>query len=283
MIPCQVWVGTSGYSYPEWIKAGFYPPGTRAGQMLTRYAQLFSVTELNHTWYQMPQPELVDRQRLAAPSSFLFATKLTRTMTHEVDEARWPEEVATYRRGIVPLVESRQLVAVLVQLPNRFHRSPTNRTYLARLLDELGDLPVAVEFRNASWLNDRVFAELERRRVTLVTVDGPRLPGLFPSLDAVTHPDLVYARFHGRNTQGWYSGSKNQQFDYDYRQDELAEWVETRLERMARRARRAFVFFNTHVAAQAPRDAEILEGLLRRQGFQVVSPRGGGGRGQRTR
>ena len=283
MIPCQVWVGTSGYSYPEWTKAGFYPPGTRAGQMLTRYAQLFSVTELNHTWYQMPRAELLDRQRLAAPSSFLFATKLTRTMTHEVDEVRWPEEVATFRGAIVPLVESRQLVAVLVQLPNRFHRSPTNRAYLARLLDELGDLPVAVEFRNASWANDRVFVELERRRVALVTVDGPRLPGLFPSLDTVTQPDLVYARFHGRNTQGWYSGSKNQQFDYDYRRDELAEWVETRLERMARSARRAFVFFNNHVAAQAPKDAEILEGLLRGRGFQVVSPRGGGGRVQRTK
>ena len=26
--PCQIFLGTSGYSFPEWLDAGFYPPGT---------------------------------------------------------------------------------------------------------------------------------------------------------------------------------------------------------------------------------------------------------------
>jgi hypothetical protein len=38
--------------------------------------------------------------------------------------------------------------------------------------------------------------ELARRRVSLVTVDAPELAGLFPSLDVVTNPDLIYVRFH---------------------------------------------------------------------------------------
>ena len=46
---CRLRVGTSGYSYTEWINAGFYPPGTRSGQMLPLYAQTFPVTELNFT------------------------------------------------------------------------------------------------------------------------------------------------------------------------------------------------------------------------------------------
>lgn len=271
---CQIWIGTSGYSYLEWVTAGFYPRGTRAGQMLPRYARRFATTELNHTWYQMPRAEAIDRQRLATPSSFLFAAKLTRTLTHEVDAGGWRDEVAAYRRGLAPLVQGDQLAAVLVQLPHSFHRSPTNRSYLAALLDELAGLPLAVEFRNASWANDRVYDELERRRVTLVTVDVPPLPGLFPSLDVVTDPDLVYVRFHGRNTGGWYSGSKDRQFDYDYRAEELSEWIETRLDRMTRRARRAFLFFNNHVAAQAPKDAEALAELLRRKGYPVIRPVG---------
>ena len=45
------------------------------------------------------------------------------------------------------------------------------------------------------------FAELERRRTTLVAVDEPNLPGLFPQLDVVTNPDLFYIRFHGRNVK----------------------------------------------------------------------------------
>ena len=66
---------------------------------------------------------------------------------------------------------------------------PENRQYLAALLDELAGLPLAVEFRHASWAADRVFAELERRRVVLVAVDAPDLPALFPTLDVVTNPD----------------------------------------------------------------------------------------------
>jgi uncharacterized protein YecE (DUF72 family) len=34
------------------------------------------------------------------------------------------------------------------------------------LLGELDGLPLAVEFRNASWVNDKVFAELQRRPST---------------------------------------------------------------------------------------------------------------------
>jgi uncharacterized protein YecE (DUF72 family) len=53
--PCRLRVGTSGYSYAEWVNTGFYPPGTRSGQMLPLYAQTFPITELNFTWYQMPK------------------------------------------------------------------------------------------------------------------------------------------------------------------------------------------------------------------------------------
>jgi len=158
---------------------------------------------------------------------------------------------------------------VLVQLPHSFDRSADNRRHLAALLDALDGLPCAVEFRNAAWANDRVFAELERRRVALVTVDEPQLPGLFPSLDVVTSPDLLYARFHGRNAGGWGSGRKELQFDYRYSEAELEEWVETRLARMAPRVRRGYIFFNNHVAAQAPQDAQALARLLERHGYHL--------------
>ena len=105
-----LWVGTSGYSYPEWIEAGIYPPGTKAGQMLPLYAREFPVTELNYTWYQMPRAEAVERQRDLVPPDFLFCAKLTRTLTHEVDAKTWQDEAAKYRLGIAPLVQSRQLL-----------------------------------------------------------------------------------------------------------------------------------------------------------------------------
>jgi uncharacterized protein YecE (DUF72 family) len=266
---CQLWIGTSGYSYAEWADAGFYPSGTQSGQMLPFYAQHFPITELNYTWYQMPKAPAVERMRRLAPQEFRFAAKLTRTLTHEVDPDQWRGQAAQYRDGITPLVQTRQLVAVLLQFPPTFVRAPNNRRYLAMLLDELESLPLAVEFRHASWATNRVFAELERRRTTLVTVDEPDLPGLFPKLDIVTNPDLFYVRFHGRNAGGWRSGNMQKQFDYDYSDDELREWAAGRIAKMTEHSRGGIIFFNNHVRAQAPRNAMRLINLLIEQGLMA--------------
>jgi len=264
---CRLRVGTSGYSYAEWTDAGFYPPGTKSGKMLPLYARRFSITELNYTWYQMPKAQAIERIRQQVPPDFRFAAKLTRSLTHEIDPDQWRGQVTQYRDGIAPLLQTSQLAAILLQLPPTFDRVPKNRHYLAALLDELEGLPVAVEFRHASWATDRVFAELERRRATLVAVDEPDLPGLFPKLDVVTNPEFFYIRFHGRNARGWRSGNMQKQFDYNYADDELREWTENKIEKMARRARRGVIFFNNHVRAQAPHDALKLVSQLTKQGL----------------
>jgi len=266
---CDLFVGTSGFSYTEWVEAGFYPSGTKSGNMLSLYARQFSTTELNYTWYQMPRAEAVERQRRQVPREFLFAAKLTRILTHEIDIRNWPDQAANYREGMSPLVQAGQLAAVLIQLPPGFHRTPPNRTYLAALLDNLHGLPLAIEFRHGSWANDHVFAELERRRIALVAVDEPDLPGLFPALDIVTHPDLFYVRFHGRNAKGWRSGNMQRQFDYNYSDDELHEWIENKIGPMSDRARRGIIFFNNHVRAQAPENARRMVALLKEQNLTV--------------
>jgi len=268
---CRLFVGTSGFSYTEWVEAGFYPPGTKSGNMLSLYARQFSITELNYTWYQMPRAEAIERQRRQVPQEFLFAAKLTRSLTHEIDPRHWPDQAVNYREGMAPLVQAGQLAAVLIQLPPWFHRTPPNRKYLAALLDKLHGLPLAIEFRHSSWANDRVFTELERRRVALVAVDEPELPGLFPALDIVTHPDLFYVRFHGRNAKGWRSGNMQLQFDYNYSDDELHEWIENKIEPMSKRAHRGIIFFNNHVRAQAPENARRMVGLLKEHEVSCVS------------
>ena len=264
---CRLWVGTSGYSYAEWADAGFYPPGTKSGNMLPFYAQNFPITELNFTWYQMPKARTLERMHRQAPADFRFAAKLTRTLTHEIDPGQWRGQAAQYRDGIAPLIQARKLAAILLQFPPSFVRAPQNRRYLAALLDELDGLPLAVEFRHASWATDRVFAELERRRTTLVAVDEPDLPGLFPRLDIVTNPGLFYIRFHGRNAKGWRSGNMQKQFDYDYGDDELRRWANRRIAKMTRHASSGIIFFNNHVRAQAPRNAVRLINLLIERGL----------------
>lgn len=256
---CPVFVGTSGYSYTEWVDGGFYPQGTRTPDMLALYARSFPVVELNYTWYQMIRAEAISRMIAKAPKDFLFAAKLTRTLTHERDRD-WKEELKKYREGILPLVK--QLAAILIQLPPEFIWNVRNRYYLAWLLDSLHDFPVAVEFRHVSWARDSVFAELEQRRVTLVTVDAPALPKLFPCVDLLTNPALFFVRFHGRNLQGWQAGNMQQKFDYSYSREELEQWNESHLSGLRSRAEKGIVFFNNHVRAQAPENANLLQTLL---------------------
>lgn len=256
---CPVLTGTCGYSYTEWVDSGFYPEGTKTAAMLGLYGRHFSVVELNYTWYQMARAEALARMVEKAPPHLLFAAKLTRTMTHERDD-NWRQQLELYRQGIEPL--RKRLAAVLIQLPPDFDRSIAHRNYLAALLDGLMDLPVAVEFRHHSWAMDAVFAELSRRRVTLVTVDAPALPGLFPALDVVTNPGLFYGRFHGRNLEGWRSGNMQKKFNYDYSDAELRAWCAGYLPVMAAGAERGILLFNNHVRAQAPRNAAKLAAIL---------------------
>ena len=123
---------------------------------------------------------------------------------------------------------------------------------------------------SVAWATDRVFAELERRRTTLVAVDEPDLPGLFPRLDIVTNPALFYIRFHGRNAKGWRSGNMQKQFDYDYGDAELRKWADVRIARMTQHAASGVIFFNNHVRAQAPRNAVRLINLLIERGLMEV-------------
>ena len=262
-------VGTSGYSYPEWVEFGFYPAGTKSAKMLPLYAEHFRITELNSTWYQMPKADATERRLALVPEGFLFTAKLTRSLTHEVEPEFWARRAAEFRAGIAPLQQAGRLLAVLMQLPPLFTRTLENRRYLGNLMGALEGLPLAIEFRHRSWADDHVFAELEKRRVTLVAVDEPPLPNLFPPLDVVTNPALFYVRFHGRNAGGWRSGNMQKQFDYDYAAAELEEWIEKRIGTMARKSAVGALFFNNHVRAQAPNNALLMMRLLRQRGLEA--------------
>ncbi|MEH0021727.1 MAG: DUF72 domain-containing protein [Desulfobacter sp.] len=260
-----LFTGTSGYAYGEWVDAGIYPPDTHAANMLHRYARSFRATELNYTWYQMPRAGVMERMASQLPDDFRFAVKLTRTLTHEISSTAWHQEVQHFRQGIAPLVSRNRLLSILIQLPPYFRRTPDRRQYLANLMNALAGLPLAVEFRHPSWANDRVFSELERRHISLVTVDGPDLPYLFPRIDTVTNPGLFYLRLHGRNSRGWRSGSMQKQFDYGYEEPELRELADTIRHTLMPEAETGGIFFNNHVRGQAPKNCLRLKSILSSQ------------------
>src|SRR5204862_1482309 len=54
-----IWVGTSGYNYPEW-RGSFYPEKLAAAKMLPYYAERFPTVEINYTFYCAPNEKILD-------------------------------------------------------------------------------------------------------------------------------------------------------------------------------------------------------------------------------
>ena len=63
----MIWIGTSGYNYPEW-KGSFYPRDLAAAKMLPYYAARFPTVEINYTFYRMPNEKIVNTDLFDDPN-----------------------------------------------------------------------------------------------------------------------------------------------------------------------------------------------------------------------
>src|SRR5205823_11047641 len=112
---------------------------------------------------------------------------------------------------------------------------------------------------------------LREHAIDLVSVDVPDLPDLYPR-GLVRSGTRAYIRLHSRNAANWYRGS-TRRYDYDYADDELAEWVAA-LEKDGAGLEEVLFLFNNCFHAHAVVNARRLRDLLRRlePGFAVVEP-----------
>ena len=70
----MIWVGTSGYNYPEW-KGTFYPETLPAAKMLPYYAERFPTVEINYTFYRAPNEKILQGWDKATPERFKLTLK----------------------------------------------------------------------------------------------------------------------------------------------------------------------------------------------------------------
>jgi uncharacterized protein YecE (DUF72 family) len=152
------------------------------------------------------------------------------------------------------------LGAVLAQFPWKYRPTPENRRFLAKVRDELPDMPVVVEFRNADWAAAGTFDLLRELELGYCCVDEPRMKTLMPPVVTATS-DIAYVRFHGRNNEQWWKGDATQRYAYRYSEPELMEWV-PKVEQLAGATDKTYVFFNNHNVGNAAQNAEQLALLI---------------------
>ena len=146
----EILVGTSGYSYHEWVGI-VYPEGTRQEDYLSCYSELFPTVELNFSYYKMPETKNLAKMLSDGGPDLSFSLKAHKTLTCEIDHSQWQEEAKNYLLAIEPMLEAGRLDAVLFQFPHSFKYEDENRMYLDKLLKFFSEVPVAVEFRKSDW------------------------------------------------------------------------------------------------------------------------------------
>lgn len=257
-------IGTSGYSYTEWV-GPVYPKGSRSEEFLSLYAAQFDTVELNFSYYRMPEATQLAYMHQTAPG-LRFSIKAHQSLTHGIDMSSWRTQAAQFYRALEPLADNDVLDAVLLQFPSSFPYEVEQRKYLDALLKALSPFPLAVEFRNSRWYNNRTLDSLRQRQVCFVSLDLPQVQGNPPMMDVLTSP-LAYLRLHGRNAQTWWGSDAASRYDYLYNDNELKALLERVLSLMLG-ANKVLVYFNNHRRGQAVANAHRLRQLLALSGGQ---------------
>jgi uncharacterized protein YecE (DUF72 family) len=249
-------IGTSGFSYKDWV-GPVYPPKMPEKEWLSYYATLFSTVELNVTFYRLPTAQNIDAWLRKTPEDFRFTVKAFRGLTHEREQP----DFGAFSLSIQPLAEAGKLGCVLAQFPNSFHPIPESKEYLKRFREELKDLPLVAEFRHSAWAQPETFQMLRDLSVGYCCVDEPQVKGLMPPAAVATSP-LGYIRFHGRNAAHWYEHEDPaERYDYEYKEEELAEWV-PKIQQVEEKTEATYVYFNNHPHGHGVAGARVLGKLL---------------------
>jgi uncharacterized protein YecE (DUF72 family) len=236
----EVRIGCSGWFYWHWAGA-FYPTELKTGGWFRHYVDRFDTVELNAPFYSWPTAATVKSwARQASRRDFVYTVKVSELITHVKRFVGTKTLVRDF--GHIADLLGPRFGCFLFQLPPSFHYTP------ARLARIVGQLDPArrnvVEFRHASWWNDRVYDAFRAAGIVFCSCSGPGLPD-----DLVRTSDDVYVRFHGPDR--WYN--------HDYTKTELRTWADRV---RASGARRVWAYFNNDRDAHAVKNARQLRRLF---------------------
>lgn len=271
-------IGTCSWAEKSLIESGeFYPKGvSSAEERLRFYAAHFDSVEVDSTYYAIPAARTTELWADRTPTHFLFNIKVYGAMTGHglapktlpkelramvpaavVDEARiYPEDelqmaiTDAFVASLHPLQIAGKLGLLVFQYPPWFWYKPSNLDLIMKSKEQLGGLPMAVEFRQGSWLTEhhraQMFKFLRDNDIAYITADEPQYGTLatVPFLPEAT-TQVAYLRLHGRNKGAWLKKGveTSERYDYLYQTAELQEFAAAARD-LSHKAKMVFVMFN---------------------------------------
>ena len=286
----EILVGTASWTDKSLLKSGWYPSGaTSAEERLRFYAEQFPLVEVDSTYYFPPSEKNSELWVERTPKEFTFNVKAFSLLTQhptkvdalykDLDVPRdkkslYPKDLSPdvidevwdrFLSALDPLYEAGKLGSLLFQYPPWFHIGRAQRDYIVECAKRAAPIPIAVEFRNKTWMSEENRAKtldfLEGHGLPYVCVDMPQgFTSSIPPVVAAT-ADLAVIRFHGHNDAEWESGSVQRRFKYLYSKKELAEWA-PKIEKLSSEAKATHVLMNNCYSSYAQQNAKELAELL---------------------
>lgn len=171
-LPTGFFVGTCGWSYPEWAD-DFYA-GVPRRDWLAHYAERFNAVEVDASFYHSLRRVTYAGWRERTPAGFRFVVKANRFLTHVRRLDFGDDSLARERDAMAGLGD--KLALVLWQLPAALRADlGCLHAFLKRLAAWSGTRH-ALEFRHASWFSDEVAATLAAHGVAVCQSDAPDWP-----------------------------------------------------------------------------------------------------------
>lgn len=292
-------LGTASWTERTLLESGaFYPAAVRTPEERLRYyARHFPFVEVDASYYALPSVRNAQAWVERTPDDFVFGIKAYAALTqHPLEPARldrdlraelpahiarqprvYPHDLPAplldaiwdrFRAALEPLRRAGKLGYVLFQMPPWFRPTRESHLYLQAVAARLDDVAIAVEFRQALWMADRLrprtFDFLRQHGLSYVCVDEPQgTPASVPPLVESTSDTMAVVRFHGRRRETWTRRGvgTTERFRYLYTREELSEWV-PRLHALARRTRDVYAVMNNCYREYGVQNAKDMAALL---------------------
>lgn len=184
----QVYIGCSGFYNKDW-KEAFYPNGLPQSKWFEYYCSQFNTLELNTTFYRFPRVEFLEKWYDKSPADFKFSVKAPRLITHYKQLNNTARLIDDFYTAVHEGLKEK-LGSVLFQLPSRMKFS---EIFLQRILESIDASFINVfEFRDISWWNNLIYAELGKKNISFCGISIKDLPD-----DIIVNTSTMYYRFHG--------------------------------------------------------------------------------------
>ncbi|GAA0326827.1 DUF72 domain-containing protein [Bacillus carboniphilus] len=266
----MIYIGLAGWGDHDRL----YEGGTPQKDKLKTYASHFPIVEVDSSFYAITKESTVEKWVQETPQTFQFVVKAYQGMTGhnrgDIPFSTKEEMFQVFKQSIRPYIQQNKLAMVLFQFPPWFGCTKENVQYLRWCKDQMGDISVALEFRNQTWfLNDFKERTLEfmRKEGWIHSIcDEPQVGmGSVPTiLESTTH-DKTLIRFHGRNESGWQKQKdvnwRDVRYLYRYNQEELEEW-KANINLLQERSKDIYVIFNNNSGGDAAENGQMMIELL---------------------